>query len=372
MPKASRNASSREVGRNSGRKERSRVPSIACDTSQRYFISTTSRMGAANHPKTCMICQGMGFTAIRRPWTRSTAWTNSTPVRLNPSYAKSEKSLSSPRFSAIQSDTVGLAVGSPGQVKAWSGLGRFATLAKRLFWGEFRALNFRPPVHCWQRVVILKKGHVCYAPPDMIVKARQLLYLAICAGLAGCAPIPSDVPSDASRSWSLKSEFTWSWSMNLEHGCVAWLAKEAWASVFVLVDSQCEVRGNSGFLDGKKGLSYISFEDSLVFRGWWPWTQEMWSDMLVFDDEGMLTGGNVHPCPHTLTENQIESMRLVAIEALNVAATDGERRMLDRTVERLAATNGQELSSSQAGCTDKPLDPTQRASAKEVDPWQSR
>lgn len=206
----------------------------------------------------------------------------------------------------------------------------------------------------------------------MIKNSHPLLILAISAGLIGCTPTTSDIPRDASRIWSLKSDFTWSWSRNFEHGCVAWSAKEAWASVFVLVNSQCEGRGDPGFLNGKKGLSYISVQDHLVFRGYWPWTSKMWSDMLEFDDEGMLTGGNIHPCPYTLTQDQIEAMRVVATEALSAATTDGERRLLSRVMERLAVTNGEALSSSQQGCTDEPLDPTERASVDEVDPWQSQ
>lgn len=142
-------------------------------------------------------------------------------------------------------------------------------------------------------------------------------------------------------------------------------------SVFVLVESQCEGRGDPGFLKGKKGLSYTSIEDHLVFRGYWPWTSKMWADMLEFDDEGMLTGGNTHPCPQSLSQDQIEAMRVVATEALSSANTDGERRVLTRIFERLTSTDGEALSSSQSGCTDKPLDPTELASVEEVDPWLS-
>ncbi len=200
-------------------------------------------------------------------------------------------------------------------------------------------------------------------------KLYPLLCLALYAGLFACAPAPSDIPRDASRSWSLKSDFTWTWSADFEHGCVAWLAKAEWAHVFLFVDSQCAGRDEPGFLEGKKGLSYSSTSDHLSFVGYWSWTSEMWSDMLEFDEEGMLSGGNIHPCPYSLSQNQIDEIRIVATEALSTATTDGERRMLTRINDRLALTNGEALSSSQSGCTDESLDPNELASAEKVNPW---
>ena len=199
-----------------------------------------------------------------------------------------------------------------------------------------------------------------------------LFFLALLAGPLGCSPAPpADIPRDAKAHWSLKGGDYWTWIYRVENGCVAWMAKPDWADVQVVVESRCEGQRELGYLEGK-GLGYSSVSDYLHFRGYWPWTSKMWSDMLEFDDEGMLAGGNIHPCPYALTQDQIEAMRVVAAEALSAATTDGERRMLTRVVERLAATNGQALSSSQFGCTDRPLDPTKRATAKEVDPWTSK
>ena len=195
-----------------------------------------------------------------------------------------------------------------------------------------------------------------------------LLFLVLSTGLFGCVRTPESIPRDAERSWSLKSDFIWTWSDNLTHGCVVWMAKSDWADVQILVETQCEGRRVEGYLEGK-GLGYFSGTDYLLFRGYWPWTSKMWSDMLQFDDEGMLTGDNIHPCPFSLSQDQIDKMRVVVKEALAKTLTKGERRMLNRVDERLAATDGAALSSSQAGCTDQPLDLAKRASAVDVDPW---
>lgn len=192
-----------------------------------------------------------------------------------------------------------------------------------------------------------------------------LLFLGFLTGLFGCAPTPDNIPHDAKRSWSLKSDFTWTWSHNLTHGCVAWMAKSEWANVQVLVDSQCEGDRDLGYLEGK-GLGYFSVTDYLLFMGFWPWVSEM--DRLEFNDEGMLTD-YIHPCPFSLPQSQIEEMLVVVKEALAGDLTEGERRMLNRVYERLAATDGAALSSSQFGCTDESLDSEKRASAAEVDPW---
>lgn len=201
----------------------------------------------------------------------------------------------------------------------------------------------------------------------MIKNLHSFLLLALCAGAFGCAP-PADIPRDAEQHWSLKDGYFWTWINRVEHGCVAWMAEPEWANVQVLVESQCEGQRELGYLEGK-GLGYTSFLDYFLFRGYWPWTSEMWFDRLEFDDEGMLSDSNIYHCPYLLLPDQIDEMRLVVIEALSEATTDGERRMLNRVEERLAAIDGAALSISQSGCTDQPLDPMERTSADKVDPW---
>lgn len=205
----------------------------------------------------------------------------------------------------------------------------------------------------------------------MTKKLHSLLFLALCVGLIGCAPsAPPDIPRDASRHWSLKGSFYWTWSDDLENGCVAWMADDSYAHLFAFVDSRCEGRLEPTFRKGKKGLSYTSFSDYLIFLGYWPWTAEIYHDLLNFDDEGMLTESL--PCPYSLPQEEIDALRAVVAEALLQDLTDGERRMFARVDERLSETNGSALDSSQTGCTDLPPNQTGFVSREKVDPWVSR
>jgi hypothetical protein len=146
------------------------------------------------------------------------------------------------------------------------------------------------------------------------------------------------------------------------------MAKDRWANVQLAVDSQCEGRRAERYLAGH-GVTYSSISDYLAFRGYWPWTQAEYFELMVFDSEGMIS--DIRPCPHTLSPEQINALEVLAQEALAAATTDGERRVLARVSERLAAANGEALASGQEGCTDMPPD-WHNASIQRQDPWTPR
>ena len=62
------------------------------------------------------------------------------------------------------------------------------------------------------------------------------LFLLLLAGLSSCAP--SGITFDASVYLSLKGDSYWTWSQTLELDCSSWIAKESWASVQLVVDTQ--------------------------------------------------------------------------------------------------------------------------------------
>lgn len=190
-----------------------------------------------------------------------------------------------------------------------------------------------------------------------------------CIGLASCAPAPPvGIPRGAHAAWSLKGDWTWTWTRTLPSGCVAWMAKDRWASVQLALDSRCEEERDEGRLDGR-GVSYFSSSDFLVFYGYWPWTQEEYHSLIEYDAEGMTS--HIRPCPHSLAPEQLHELRALAQGALDAATTDGERRMLTRIAERLAATDGAALASGQSGCTDLPPD-WYRGARPRQNPWTDR
>ena len=196
---------------------------------------------------------------------------------------------------------------------------------------------------------------------------KSIALLALCAGLAACAP-PS-VPSGASTSYDwYNGHFTYTWRRTLPTGCAVWMTTDRWADVQLIVDSRCEGRREEGYLDGR-GVGYFSSSDFLTFRGYWPWTQDEYFDLIEFDSEGMIS--HIRPCPHSLSPEQLAELRALVQEALEAATTDAERRMLNRVVERLAATNGAALASGQGGCTDLPSDWYQGAHPRQ-NPWTPR
>lgn len=188
---------------------------------------------------------------------------------------------------------------------------------------------------------------------------RLVLLLLVC-GLSACTPVdtPTGIPTSATPHWSLKGGFHWTWTQKLESGCAYWMAKESWVAVEILVNAKCERKSNQ---TAGRGISYFSVEDHLTFNGYWPWSQDDYFNLIEFDGDGMII--NVRPCPHSLSAQQINEMKVVAHQALAAAQTDGERRVLARIKRRLAALDGRSLASSQSGCTDY------NARVENVDVW---
>ncbi len=181
---------------------------------------------------------------------------------------------------------------------------------------------------------------------------------------AGCAP--HGIPPDATRQWSFIDGYYWTWVRPAKSGCLSWMAVKDWASVVLLVDKPCRGIREPGIPSGK-GLRYLSFEDELVFKGYWPWSSEIYDKLLVFDHRGMYVG--TRPCPNSLTQEQISQMRATAIAALGVAVASAERRVISRIVDRLGRVDGNALSSQQGGCSDwKDGDDTRH----QVDSWSAR
>ena len=188
-----------------------------------------------------------------------------------------------------------------------------------------------------------------------------------CCVLLACSSRPTDIPRDAKQHWDFINGYSWTWKRDLEYGCVGWMAKESWAVLILSDVTPCKGEIGEGILnvDGK-GLKYSSTNDFLVFREYWPWSSEIWGNLMIFDDEGMWN--DTLPCPNSLSQGQIDTIQALAVEALDSSLTDGEERMLSRVIERLKLTNGAALSSSQHGCTDGPQI---RRYVDRVNPWVS-
>jgi len=196
-------------------------------------------------------------------------------------------------------------------------------------------------------------------------KNIPFVLIALALLLASCAP--QDIPRDAERSWSLKGDFIWRWSRNVEQGCVAWSAKESYAVVFVLVDAQCGGPRDPGFLDDKIGVKYESYSDQLLFIGYSSWKPDSMRD-IVRDEDGKSLRW-LERCPYSLSQSQIDAIRVVVTDVLGLTLTDGERRMLHRVDKRLAETDGSALRVSYLGCVDVVNDRERNESGLKVDPW---
>ncbi|GJL95368.1 MAG: hypothetical protein DHS20C05_17730 [Hyphococcus sp.] len=204
-------------------------------------------------------------------------------------------------------------------------------------------------------------------PSDMIKDLHLFILLALCTGLLGCTPTPSDIPRDAERLWSLKGNYRWEWNRNLEHGCVAWVAKESYAVVYVFVDAQCDSARDSTFFKDKMGVDYSSFSDQLLFMGYSSWKPDYSRDSIK--DENGKSIGWPERCPYSVSQSQIDALRVVLTEALEVTVTDGEQRILNRVDKRLSETDGSALRVSYLGCVDVTNDRARRETGEIVDLW---
>lgn len=195
---------------------------------------------------------------------------------------------------------------------------------------------------------------------------RPIVTLGLCASFTACAP--ANIPSDAAREWGFLTSHVWTWGEKLDQGCVSWMAKEAWASVQIFVETEGPCPRKDSYLALKgKGLSFDSFSDHLTFLGYWPWSTSVFTDLIVFDDKGMWV--ETLPCPYTLSSAEIGTMKIAAKQALKTAKTAGEEKMLTRINERLAVMDGTALSSSQGGCTDVPADRAASQSSRDLKLW---
>ncbi|NOX96426.1 MAG: hypothetical protein GXP04_15440 [Alphaproteobacteria bacterium] len=199
----------------------------------------------------------------------------------------------------------------------------------------------------------------------MIKKIFTLFLLALCAGISGCTPTPSGIPRDAERSWSLKGSFNWKWNQNVERGCIAWVAKESYAVVYVFVDEKCDGERDWEFFQDKLGVDYTSFSDQLLFMGY-----SSWKPNSVKGENGEYLDWPEY-CPYSLSQSQINAIRAVVTDVLGLALTDGERRMLHRVDKRLAKTDGSALRVSYLGCVDVVNDRKRNESGLKVDPWEN-
>jgi hypothetical protein len=141
------------------------------------------------------------------------------------------------------------------------------------------------------------------------------------------------------------------------------MAVKAWASVELSVDTPCKAVPEIGNPRGK-GLSYLSFEDNLIFNNYWPWTPEIYDKLIVYDSRGMVV--KTLPCPNVLTQPDIAEMQATASAASESNVTDAEKRVLSHIAQRLSRVDGRSLSSSQDGCSDWR---DGEDAGQKVDPW---
>jgi len=193
---------------------------------------------------------------------------------------------------------------------------------------------------------------------------QRIAALVAITGLAGCAP--ESVPLGASPDVSLKNGVVWYWQTETENGCVDWMATEQWVSTRVAVVSGCADRDSKTIFDAK-GLRYSSSFDELTFHGYFEWSPEIWSELLVFDDKGMLV--DKKPCPYELSQSQVDKMLDVVREAQNRSGTPHENAVLTRIANRLAKTDGSSLATTQHGCEHRPSEADWQDGLTRPNPW---
>lgn len=182
--------------------------------------------------------------------------------------------------------------------------------------------------------------------------------------ITGCAP--EGVPWQSERHWSLKNGFHFTWTREIESGCASWMAMERWVRVRFYIGLPCAALGEGSYSDAK-GFDYNSTEDMIVLYGYWPWSDDIFADRIVFDDEGMWA--DTLPCPHVLEAKDVDAITAAASKLLQSDLTPRERRVIERINARLKVLVPDALASSQFGCSDRADDPKKRAALGKSDPW---
>lgn len=183
---------------------------------------------------------------------------------------------------------------------------------------------------------------------------KSIAALFLLFALASCAT-PAHVPPGANVGYDIKDGSVWSWTRRVEHGCASWQAGTAiddWYSVRLSADpANCREGPGLLYRASPEG-PYPSHAglDRITFVNYWPWTREDEYAGMIFDSNGMWI--DVRPCPHTLSPEQISTLRLVAQEARARARNESEARTLADIDQRLAATDGAALKTGQEGCTN--------------------
>ena len=150
-------------------------------------------------------------------------------------------------------------------------------------------------------------------------------------------------------------------------GAFAWSAEETYAVIYVFVDALCDGQSDSGFGDDKNGVQFTSFSDQLLFLGYSDWKPDPIDDV-IRDEEGKSLGWP-ESCPYSVSQAQIDDLRVVVTEVFELALTDGEQRILQRVDKRLSETDGSELRVSYLGCVDVANDRVRHESGNIVDLW---
>lgn len=163
------------------------------------------------------------------------------------------------------------------------------------------------------------------------------IYPTVVPTLAPVLPRPKYVPPDAAATHNWKaSGMHWNWRRSLPHGDARWSATENYARVELSPE--------------RNAVSYATFDDYLVF------------------DTGIAIEGRVppssggEPCPFRVSAADIALFRQLVSEVLTQAETKGEAAVLRRIDSRLAATDGDALTSNTNGdgCADLKLEDWKR------------
>lgn len=163
------------------------------------------------------------------------------------------------------------------------------------------------------------------------------IYPSVVPTLAPVLPRPDHVPKDATATYEWKaSGMHWAWRRVLPHGSAKWSATDTYAHVTLALE------GNA--------IRYFTSSDYVVFD----------TGTAILGRSSPIMGGE--PCPIRVSGVELALFRQLASEALVQAETKGERAILRRIADRLAAADGDALTSNTNGdgCADLTLDEWKR------------